>query len=34
MISANCRTFIVLNYKVVQTIFIEDKITKNFFMAD
>ena len=37
MISENCCTFIVLNYKVVQTIiamFTEDKVTEIFFMAD
>ena len=35
--SENCCTFIVLNYKVVQTIiamFTEDKVTEIFFMAD
>ena len=37
VISENCCTFIVLNYKVVQTIiamFTEDKVTEIFFMAD
>ena len=37
VISGNCCTFIVLNYKVVQTIiamFTEDKVTEIFFMAD
>ena len=37
VISENCCTFIVLNYKVVQTIiamFSEDKVTEIFFMAD
>ena len=36
MIDENCCTFIVFNYKVVQTIlamFTEDKVTENFFMA-
>ena len=37
MIGENCCIFIVLNYKVVQTIlamFTEDKVTEIFFMAD
>lgn len=37
VISENCCTFIVLNYKVAQTIiamFTEDKVTEIFFMAD
>ena len=37
VISENCCIFIVLNYKVVQTIlamFTEDKVTEIFFMAD
>ena len=37
VISENCCTFIVLNYKVAQTIiamFTEDKVTEIFFMAE